>query len=140
MTRPDHVPAHLVVEYDVFGSKQIHEIQAEAAQWRAEKGPVVWSDHHGGHWVVLDAELIRQGLTDITTFDSASRGAKITAISNRERMVPIELDGLEHAEYRRMLNPLFSPARTRLLGEKARKIAAELLDEIVGEGSVRGCG
>ena len=73
MTRPDHVPAHLVIEYDVFGSKQIRDIKAEAVQWRAEKGPVVWSDHHGGHWVVLDAELVRQGLTDVATFDKPKR-------------------------------------------------------------------
>ena len=134
MTRPDHVPAHLVIEYDVFGSKQIRDIKAEAVQWRAEKGPVVWSDHHGGHWVVLDAELVRQGLTDVATFDSSSRGVKITAISSREPLIPIELDGVEHADYRRMLNPLFSPARTRLLGEKARAIAGELLDDIVAKG------
>ena len=56
MTRPAHVPADLVVDFDVFGSKQIDEIKSESMRWRAEKGPVVWSDHHGGHWVVLDAE------------------------------------------------------------------------------------
>lgn len=135
MNRPTHVPEHLVVDYDVFGSKQIDEIKDEATRWRTEKGPVVWSDQHGGHWVVLDAELIRQGLTDVTKFDSSSRGVKISAISNRERMVPIELDGGEHAEYRRMLNPLFTPARTKLLGDKAQVIANALLDEIVTKGS-----
>lgn len=134
MDRPSHVPENLVVDFDVFGNLQIHEVQELALQWRAEKGPIVWTPHHGGCWIVIGAEEVRQGLTDITIFDSASRGVKLAAIDKRERLIPIELDGPEHADYRRLLNPLFAPARTKLLEDDARKVANELLDKIENSG------
>jgi cytochrome P450 len=136
MERPTHVPEHLVVDFDVFGDIQIHEVQELARQWRAEKGPIVWTPHHGGCWIVIGAEEVRHGLTDTTIFDSASRGVKLAAIDKRERLIPIELDGPEHAAYRRILNPLFSPARTKLLEDDARKVANELLDKFHTAGRV----
>jgi cytochrome P450 len=132
MQRPGHVPDELVVDYDVFGGGSIDEALAQAEQWRAEKGGIVWSDRYGGHWIVLSAKGIRQGLTDPAVFDSASRGVKLLYIEGREPMVPIELDGPEHAGIRKVLNPLFAPARMRLIDDAARQLCRQFLDSIVG--------
>lgn len=132
--RPSHVPDDLVVDYDVFGTMSIPEALELAAGWRASGREVLWTDRNGGHWIVIKAADIRSGLTDPTEFDSHSRGVKLTYVSGRESMVPIELDGQEHADFRRVLNPLFAPARVRLLEADVRRIANELLDPIVASG------
>ncbi len=135
MIRPTHVPDGLVIEYDTFGAEQISDVQGVAQRWRDQMGEVVWTDRHGGHWLVLSAEGCRAGLTDTSMFDSSSRGVKLVGLlDERERMVPIELDGAEHSEYRRMLNPLFSPARMRLLDERVREAGRELIAKFVDNG------
>ncbi len=135
MIRPAYVPEGLVVDYDTFGSEQISDVQAVAQRWRKQIGEVVWTDRHGGHWVVLSAEGCRAGLTDTSMFDSSSCGVKLASgLDERERMVPIELDGPEHADYRRMLNPLFAPARMRLLDERVRSTGRELIAKFVDRG------
>ncbi|WP_181780294.1 cytochrome P450 [Pseudonocardia pini] len=135
MTRPEHVPADLVVDFDVLGDLGIPQAHAEASRWRREKGPVVWTDRNGGYWIVVGAEEIRRGLVDVSLFDSASRGVKMVTIEPREALVPLELDGEEHTTYRRILNPFFAPRRMRLLEDDVRKVARQLLAELAPTGS-----
>jgi cytochrome P450 len=135
MTRPDHVPDRLVVDFDTLGELRIADVHAKVRRWRAEIGPVVWTDHNGGYWMVLGADEIRHGLTDVTVFDSASRGIKLVAIEPREALVPIELDGKEHTDYRRILNPFFAPRRMRLLEDQVRTVARQILTAIASSGS-----
>jgi hypothetical protein len=40
MTRPNHVPGELAVDYDVFGGGPVDDALAQAETWR-EKGPIV---------------------------------------------------------------------------------------------------
>ena len=135
MARPDHVPGRLVVDFDTLGELRIAEVHAKIRRWRTELGPVVWTDHNGGYWLVLGADEIRHGLTDVTLFDSASRGIKLVTIEPREALVPIELDGKEHTDYRRILNPFFAPRRMRLLEDDVRTVARQILAAIAVSGS-----
>jgi cytochrome P450 len=135
MTRPAHVPEHLVVDYDNLGDQRIDAVQEAARSWRAEKGPVVWSDHNDGYWIVLGAAEVRRGLIETDTFDSASRGIKMVTIEGRDALIPNELDGTEHTQYRRLLNPFFAPRRMRLLEEQVRKAARDLLAPTTPAGS-----
>ncbi|WP_067650507.1 cytochrome P450 [Nocardia harenae] len=134
VTRPEHVPAELVVDYDALGRMQIDQAHERFRAWRAEKGPVLWTDRNGGYWLVLDPERIRRDLADPETFDSASRGIKLVDTGKREPLVPLELDGAEHAAYRRLLNPFFAPRRVRTLSDRAREVARTALAEIVPRG------
>ncbi|MCW2494474.1 cytochrome P450 [Jatrophihabitans sp.] len=134
MTRPAHVPEDLVVDFDTLGDLKIDEMHARARGWRADKGSVVWTDHNGGYWVVLGAAEFRRGLIETETFNSASRGIKLVDIEDREVLVPIELDGPEHTQYRRVLNPFFAPRRMRVLEEQVRKVARDLLAGIAPKG------
>lgn len=136
MSRPDHVPDHVVIDYDMYGStKQIDEMHEEMRRWRDEIGPVVWSDYYGGWWIVLGADENRRGLSDVSLFDSSSRGVKLVLVEGREATIPLELDGPEHADYRRLLNPLFAPARVRALDDDVRSVARELIAGFIDRGS-----
>jgi cytochrome P450 len=133
--RPSHVPAELVVDFDALGDASIDELHARARRWRAEKGSVLWTDRNGGYWLVIGPEEIREGLSSSTTFDSASRGIKLVDIRPRNALVPIELDGDEHAAYRRLLNPFFSPRRVAQLQDQIRTVARGLLADLRSAGS-----
>lgn len=126
--RPAHVPEHLVVEYDALDPVPAEEVLAKAEEWR-KLGPVVWTDSNHGHWVVLSSELARTVLSNPERFSSSKPGQGITLTrTDRELHVPLELDGAEHRAYRKILMPLFSPARVRKLEEQARKVSVELID------------
>ena len=129
MTRPKSVPENLVVDYEFYGMESIEEILNKADSWRAQKGGIVWSDSHGGHWLAMTAQANREFLTHPARYDS-SNGVNLLHI-NRNPLIPIELDGSEHAAYRQVLNPLFSPARMALLEGDARVIASALLAKLV---------
>ncbi|MGC4934792.1 cytochrome P450 [Gordonia sp. DT30] len=130
-TRPPNVPEQLVVDYDAFGTETPEELLAKAEEWR-KLGPVVWTDQNHGHWVVLGTPEVRVVLSDPRKFSSSKPGQGITLTrTERELHVPIEMDGVDHREYRKILMPLFTPARVRVLEDQARRISGELLDDMV---------
>ena len=107
MARPDHVPAELVVDFDAYAKLTIDEQMAKVEELR-KVGPVVWTDHNNGHWVVLSMSGARTVLSDAVTFSSAKPGQGTSlSVLPREMHVPIEMDGADHRQYRKILIPLF---------------------------------
>ena len=135
MARPAHVPNELIVDLDLFGGESIDELLAKIEEWR-KVGPVLWSDHNHGHWVALSAEAVRAVLSDPKSFSSAEprRGTTLTDV-DRPLQVPIEMDGTEHRQYRRLLIPLFSPVRVQVLEATVREMARSLIAEFAVKGS-----
>jgi cytochrome P450 len=131
MNRPAHVPDALVVDYDAFDALSIDEMLAQADRWR-EISPVLWTDRNGGHWLVTSSAGSRRVLTNETLFNS--NGAAALVVAERQPYIPLELDGPVHRAYRRAMNPLFAPARVRLLESDVRQIAQSLLGKIAVNG------
>lgn len=50
-------------------------------------------------------------------------------------LIPLDLDGPEHARWRKILNPLFSPGKLAPLEPQIRKVANDLLDTFFDTGS-----
>lgn len=125
MNRPAHVLDELVVDYDGLGDLSIDEMLAQVEEWR-QLGPVLWTDRNDGHWLVTSSEACRRVLTNPALFSSSSNGVSL-AVVERDRTIPLELDGAEHRAYRRAINPLFAPARVQLLDEEIRGVARSLL-------------
>jgi cytochrome P450 len=50
--------------------------------------------------------------------------------------IPLGLDGAEHTKYRRLLDPVFTAKRVAPLADSVRKLADELIDGFIDEGSV----
>ena len=69
----------------------------------------------------------RRVLNDPATFSNAA---------STHRSVPNSLDGVEHLRYRRVIVPLFSPARLAAYAPRCRKLAAETMPTATAPGAV----
>jgi cytochrome P450 len=122
---PAHVPPELVHEFDFRTGLGTHPHSTVAA---LHDGPRVFFSpvHHNaiagaGTWVLTRAEDIRAALQDAATFSSNVRRSN-SGLS----LIPLELDAPEHAKFRALMNPIFSPVRMKLLDAKVRELAREL--------------
>ena len=51
-------------------------------------------------------------------------------------LIPLDIDGEEHAKWRRLLDPMFAPKQVRLLEDAVRSLARELVDGFAAKGEV----
>ncbi|MET7924360.1 cytochrome P450 [Streptomyces sp. NPDC005349] len=51
-------------------------------------------------------------------------------------LIPLEIDGADHAKWRRLLDPMFSPKQVKRLEGAVRTRARELIDGFAGQGQV----
>ena len=128
------VPEHLVVDFDVYDASlavPVDVMQQRAAQLN-EKGPVVYSTAHGGHWVVTGYTEIHRILTDAETFSSYPNNL-VTPVEFG-KFLPLEVDPPEHTAYRHVLQPLFSPQRMKKLSDDIRGVVTDLIDRFAHKG------
>jgi cytochrome P450 len=58
----------------------------------------------------------------------------VVNIGNDVPLIPLSIDPPEHAKYRRLLDPQFSPKRMKELEPEARALVNEIIDTFVGSG------
>ena len=135
---PDHVPPELVRFWD-FRTGLTATPHAQVAQ--LHDGPRVFyspvshqdrSEKAAGTWVLTKAEDIRQMLQQPQIFSSAQ--PRSHAMGETWRLVPLEIDPPEHGLFRAPLNPLFSPARIKLLEPRLRALTVDLIEKIKDRG------
>jgi cytochrome P450 len=133
MTTIERVPANLVVDFDVYDPSLATptDVMQERVAELADKGPVVYSSAHGGHWVVTHYKEIQQVLTDPQTFSSYPNNL---VTNDMGKFIPLELDPPEHTSYRQALQPLFSPQRMKSLSDSVRTVVNELIDGFADQG------
>ncbi|WP_155927697.1 cytochrome P450 [Mycolicibacterium sp. CBMA 234] len=133
-TTADMVPADLVVDLDVYDPTLAVpvDVMPEKITELADKGPVVFSTAHGGHWIVTHYKEIHEVLTDTETFSSYPNN--LVTPADFGKFIPLELDPPDHTSYRRVLQPLFSPQRMKKLGEDIRVVVNELIDKFAADG------
>ena len=130
--RPAHIPAQLVVDWDVFKPTQPHEDIHQA--WKnLHNGPdIFWTPHYGGHWVVTRAEDIDFMQRNYDPF--SVREIIVPPGSKGFRTLPSEADPPEHAEYRAIVLPWFAPRNIDSLSGFARDLAAKIVDDLYPRG------
>jgi cytochrome P450 len=135
MTTIEKVPAHLVVDFDVYDPSlaQPVDVMQEKMAELAAIGPVVYSTAHGGHWIVTRYKEIHRVLTDPQSFSSYPNN--LVTPADFGRFIPLELDPPEHTAYRHALQPLFSPQRMKRLSEDIRAVVNELIDGFADRGT-----
>ena len=94
--------------------------------------PVARSEELGGYWFISSFEGVRQVLADTTTF--SSRALTLPPEAAPELLIPETIDPPEHAKYRRLFTPYFSPRRVEQLRERTRGYAARLAEDFVARG------
>lgn len=131
---PDHVPAELVYDYDIYApGPPGSDFYAELYQLKKRAPAVFWTRYNEGHWYVTDAALANQVLKDSETF--SSRRLVVPASNNAEKgFVPIALDPPEHTKYRNHLSVGLSRKAVADLVPGVRGLAIELIESLRPKG------
>lgn len=131
---PPHVPAHLVVDIDLYNLEGATEDFHAAWKRVQERSPdMVWTTANGGHWIALRGKLIHEIFADYEHFSSR------TIIVPRERgdqikVLPTTLDPPAHRPYRALLNSWLSPAAVRRLEPDIRRLIVDTIEGLRGKG------
>jgi cytochrome P450 len=87
-----------------------------------------FSRSKSGNVVVLSRyEDVRKALSQPELFEA--NGAN--EMGQQRPCIPLDVDPPNHAKYRKLLDPLFSPRAVRAMADKTRAIAAEMLAAVV---------
>lgn len=131
----DELHARFRRDYDPFSSNTIAAQLAEIAERRREL-PVSYSARGNGCWVITRYEdissMLRRSNRGFISFPSTPDG--INTQGSQKAMIPIEIDGPEHRQYRQVLDPLFAPRQVGLLEPHLRAKANQLIDEFIEKG------
>jgi cytochrome P450 len=131
---PAHVPPERVIDFDYFHPPGIDEGDVYSAWHRLHDGPdIVWTPRNGGHWIFTRAEDIKWAQETYETFSHEE--FSIPRVPNKIVMPPLTVDPPLHARFRAVLNPAFTPARVRTMGEKARTLTTDLINTLKGRDS-----
>ncbi len=104
--------------------------------------PVAWSESHGGFWALTRFADVDRVLTDPATFSSrhdlepGSPFLGVTIPPPPMAFVPVEMDPPESVAYRRILNPLFSPATVDALRPRIEHFTDACLDRVAANGEL----
>lgn len=113
-----------------------------AGSYRAlrEKCPVAWTAAHAGYWVISDYEGVFEAARDDALFSSArgpGGGEGLSVVIPKTPMhlhIPIEIDPPDFRKYRRLINPITSPAAVERMSGLVRTYTTWFLDEVIEQG------
>lgn len=136
---PAHIPMHLVRDFDLWAelTAQGENAYAWAAELHRTTPPIFWIPRLGflsATWVPRRAEDLRRILQDSQTFSSVGLTPYAMLLGESWRLAPLEIDPPEHAKYRALLNPLFTPKKVEALEQNIRQLANQLIDEVEAHG------
>jgi cytochrome P450 len=96
--------------------------------------PVVHSEAHGGFWAVTTYDDVARVLQDGDAFVKRS-SASVRLRADGRPLLPMVIDPPDQAEFRRLLNPYFTPAAMAVHEPAIRRICTDLIDRFVKRGS-----
>ena len=96
-----------------------------------EEQPIAWCDAVGGFWIASRHDDVLRILQDTTVFSSA---VVVYPFTPGPPSIPLNLDGQQHLDYRKLLLPLFSPARVAASEPLLRATARTLAESAVARG------
>lgn len=132
---PAHVPADVVVDFDVYDPPKIEEgLQQAWMTLQRPGGPsLVWSIRNGGHWIATRGEDIARFYADFERLSSR------VLMVPREKMIgnrpiPISSDRPEHTAYRGAVNPSLTPRAIQEIEGGIRQLVVKLVDGLREKG------
>jgi cytochrome P450 len=132
---PPHVPAHLVVDFDLYHPPGAEEDFHLALKRLHDAGcpDVFWTPRNGGHWVVSRCEDMRAIFADHERFSSRNLTVPRSSAPPMP-LYPIFADPPEHTAYRALINPSFAPKAVAELEGRARTLAVQLIESLKPRG------
>jgi cytochrome P450 len=128
------------VAFDHNSKEHSADPVASYARLRAE-APVAWTDAHGGFWVLSDYDAVFAAARDDATFSSGRSTHGGEGLSNVipkapvRLHIPVELDLPEHRSYRKILNPVTSPAAVAALEPMIARWTTWFIDQVIEDGA-----
>jgi len=134
--KPDHVPAELVRDFDMYNDAGLREkAQAHYREMLGHYPDVFWTPRNGGHWVVMGSEAVHDAFRDWESFrNSGQNGIGGQPGPVEELFIPIQLDPPRHERYRALINPLLGPPAVKAMEGQIRTLATELIDAVEANG------
>ena len=138
-TLPSHVPPELVRDYH-YGEEAGFSEDPQLKIAGLHDGPrVIYTpdpiyDGRPG-WMVHRYEDVRAVLQDGALFSSKQVANFQGFIGETWDMIPLELDGARHQQYRMLLNPLFAPGKVNAMEAGIRELAVSLIEAFKDRGS-----
>lgn len=128
MPVPEHVPAHLVTDFDVYSpATDAERFHAACVDFqRRTPYPLMWSVHHGGHWIAVRGRDVFEMHADHARF--SSRHYFVPAAAEQVPLGAFTLDPPEHAPFRAFLNAGMSPKVIAAKTPFVRQLAADLAE------------
>lgn len=97
--------------------------------------PIFRTDAFGGYYVVTSHDLAKKVLRhpDFTTVKTNGEGG-VTIPPAPFNFVPAEIDGADHTQLRKALNPMFGPQQLEKLRPKVHQFVREAIDSAIERG------
>lgn len=134
------LPPDLVRTYDLsFLSAENAEDPYDVLIPRIHEGPDLFYDPKGaldgsGAWIFRREADIRAGFLDEEHFTSQGAVGVFKLIGSDAGLIPAEIDPPDHAWYRAIMNPMFSPKRMAALEDVIEREGSRLIDNFRKKG------
>jgi cytochrome P450 len=133
---PDHVPPELVLHVGITESPEFLADPYSFFKKLPETHPPIFYSvgSHGGSWHFLKHADAFRMLRDAEYFSNEGGTPFPRDPADPFQFIPIEIDPPEHRKYRAILDPVFSPQGIQSLDATIRKLANDLIDEVIDKG------
>lgn len=126
MNVPDHVPPHLVVDFDLYQVPGVAGDTQLAWKNSLPEGPIVYTPRNGGHWVFTRAEDIEIMLRDSNRVSNSS--ILIPPPQSTIKVLPEQSDPPDHDFYRGSIAGFFTANQVSKREAEIRALTIELIE------------
>ncbi|MET0270187.1 MAG: cytochrome P450 [Sphingomonas sp.] len=134
---PDHVPPELVYNLGITtGEDFLADPHGFMADLHETHPPLFYNANPlvGNSWITIKHEDAFFALRHPEYFTTAGATPFPRDPNNYFYFIPLEIDPPEHRKYRAILDPIFSPAGVKKLEKYMRKLANDLIDDVIDKG------
>jgi cytochrome P450 len=131
---PAHVAPDRVYDFDFLGAPELLlDPHHRMLKLHREAPEIFWTPRNGGHWIVPRAapalEMLRRHQ------DFSAQPAFNRSKDRWPRTIPNQYDPPDHTEFRRILNPWFSPGAVNRREAEIRDLSIELIERVLDRGT-----
>ncbi len=129
-----------VVQFDHHSPEHSRDTVASYRALR-EAHPLAWTPAHGGYWVLSGYQDVFDAARDEVTFSSARSSHGGEGLNNVipkvpvDLHIPVELDPPQWRAFRKILNPVTSPAAVAEFADRIEHYTTWFIDEVIESGT-----
>ena len=128
---PSHVPHDRVYDFDLFSDPRIaRDVHRGTTQLLEAAPDIFWTPRNGGHWIAIRHSVAAQIMRSPHLFSNVDAVMEPGRAKMNLPIPPMDMDGRDHMEHRRLLLPFLSPRAVEPLVPNMRRIAATVIDRL----------